>query len=238
MFWKYSKDRSGQELPGYALSRWKVTQEFLSRYFEDWGAMRFTEAQKYTAMLPLSGFIGTSGEAVRAVYKAPAVNYIFDTIARAVLNFSQEEVREYKKQKALRKAEAQKSLEGILGIQISAGNFSRFARTARRILRDILKLLTLRKDENGAVMEGHREQSVFYALDEAIMAGYVNTLEEFDTLVQRLIEFCGGNFSEECGVNTFITLRNRLASDEKVYRFQRQTLIRALDIFMSDCACS
>ena len=230
VLWRYTKDRSGQELPGYALPRWKVTQEFMSRHFECWGAMKFADTQKYTAMLPLPGFIGTSGETVKTVYKEPSVSYIFDKIACAVLNFSQAEVKEYLKQKAQKKAEMKKLMEEVLGISLSAGKATKFAKTARRIFKDILKLLSLRKTADGFVREGHREQCVFYALDEAIMAGYVNTVEEFDALALRLIEFCGGTFNEECGLKTFGTLRRRFANGEAVYHFQRRTLIENLDI--------
>lgn len=231
VLWRYTKDRSGQELPGYALPRWKVTQEFMSRHFECWGAMKFADTQKYTAMLPLPGFIGTSGETVKTVYKEYSVSYTFDKIACAVLNFSQAEVKEYLKQKAQKKAEMKKLMEEVLGISLSVAKAAtKFAKTARRIFKDILKLLALRKTAEGFVREGHRELCVFYALDEAIMAGYVNTVEEFDALALRLIEFCGGTFNEECGLKTFGTLRRKFANGEAVYHFQRQTLIEALDI--------
>ncbi len=228
--WRYTKDRSGQELPGYALPRWKVTQEFLCRYFECWGAMKFADAQKYTAMLPLPGFIGTSGETVKTVYTEPSVIYTFDKVACAVLIFSQAEVREYLKQKAKNKAEMNKLMEEVFGISLSAAKSTKFAKTARRIFKDILKLLALRMTAEGFVREGHRELCVFYALDEAIMAGYVKTVEEFDALALRLIEFCGGTFKEECGLKTFGTLRRKFANGEAVYHFQRRTLIELLDI--------
>ena len=230
ILWRYTKDRSGQELPGCALPRWKVTQEFLSRYFECWGAMKFADAQKYTAMLPLPGFIGVSGETVKTVYKKLSVSYTFDKIACAVLNFSQAEVREYLKQKAQKKAEANKLMNEVLGISLSSDRGTKFAKTARRIFKDILKLLALRKTADGFVMEGYRELCVFYALDEAIMAGYVNTAEEFDVLALRLIEFCGGTFDEECGLNTFGTLRRKFLNGEAVYHPQRRTLIEVLNI--------
>ena len=103
--------------------------------------MKFADNQKYTAMLPLPGFMGTSGKTVKTVYKGHSLSYTFDKIACAVLNFSQAEVKEYLKQKAQRKAEMNKLMEEVLGISLSAAKATKFAKTARRIFKDILKLL-------------------------------------------------------------------------------------------------
>ncbi len=49
LLWRYSKERTGQELRGVALQRWKAVQEYLSRHFENWGALDNPECLKATS---------------------------------------------------------------------------------------------------------------------------------------------------------------------------------------------
>ena len=81
--WKYI---SG--LPGYAVSRWLVTQEFLCRHFMDWGAMDNPEYLTETALLPIAGFEYEEGETARLEYVSKKIQCTFDELATAVLHFS------------------------------------------------------------------------------------------------------------------------------------------------------
>lgn len=99
LVWRYSQEPTGKYLPGVALPRWKDLQEFLNQYFACWGAMDFLFATKSTALFPLDGFMGEDGTPVRVEYDNPEQKYLFDTVARAVLPFTQEEVKDYEDRK-------------------------------------------------------------------------------------------------------------------------------------------
>ena len=113
-----------------ALSRWHDTQEFLCRHFEEWGALDSPEYLKATALLPVPGF-DYDGETARLEYSDLSKRYTFNRLAKEVLNFSQKEVEEYRKQKEAEKAKhapARKitlpenigeKLQGNIKIQIS-----------------------------------------------------------------------------------------------------------------------
>lgn len=88
--WKYKS-----RLPGYALSRWRVTREFLCRYFKDWKAIENSDYLTETALLPVVGFEYEDGDTARLEYISANREYTLDRLARAGLNFSQEELRKY-----------------------------------------------------------------------------------------------------------------------------------------------
>ena len=230
LIWRYSKEPSGQELPGCALPRWKVTQECLSHYFYDFGVMNFSFAQKSTMLLPLSGF-----SLVKVVYENPELKYLFDTIATAVLPFSQEEVKSHESEKEARPRRSI-TLEPLTAEYVSRreaeGRKSRF-NPALKIFNDIVRLLSIRalNGVNEEVPEGRRELSVFYALNFAVQAGLVKEgTENFNELAQRLINFCGKSFTFDCDPDTMTTLRNKFALGKEVYRPKKKTLIYRLEI--------
>lgn len=216
--WSYDK-----VLPGRAVSRWSRTQEFLCRHFEEWGAMDDPENLKATACLPIPGFRDTDGETARLAYHAPEVQYSFDRLARAVLNFSQQAVKEYKAGKAEEKARKRMERKPRLW---SDGDF---AHIARRRYHDILHLLELRKDSLGDVRQGCREKCLFWAMNFAIQAGEVMPLN-FDSYAQSLIDFCGPRFRIECGVSVLTTLKRKLEKGEKTYHVTDRKLIKELCI--------
>lgn len=230
LIWRYSKEPSGQELPGCALPRWKVTQECLIHYFEDLGAVNFSSALKSTILMPLSGFAS-----VKVVYENPELKYLFDTVATAVLPFSQKEVKIHEAEK---KARPRRSivLEALTAEYVSRreaeGRKSRFS-PALKIFNDIVKLLMIRalNGVNEEVPEGRRELSVFWALNFAVQAGLVKEgTENFNELAQRLINFCGKSFTFDCSPDTMTTLRNKFALGKEVYRPKKKTLIYRLEI--------
>ena len=210
-------------LPGRAVSRWKVTQEFLYRHFECWGAMDDPENLKATAYLPLPGFKGADGATAKLAYHAPEIRYSFDSLARAVLNFSQQAVKEYKAEKA--EEEARKSMEQKPRFW---GNGD-FKHIARRRYNDISHLLEMRKDSSGNVLPGCREKYLFWAMNFAIQAGEV-TPQNFDSHAQSLIDFCGPRFRSECGVRVLTTLKRKLGKGEKTYSATDRKLIKELEI--------
>ena len=210
-------------LPGRAVSRWNRTQEFLCRHFECWGAMDEPENMKATAYLPLPGFKSADGETARLAYHAPEIQYSFDTLATAVLHFSQQAVKEYKVEKAEEKA--RKSSEQKPRFW-SNGDFRQIA---RRRYNDISHLLEMRKDDSGNVRQGSREKCVFWAMNFAIQAGEVTPLN-FDSHAQSLIDFCGPRFRSECGVRVLTTLKRKLEKGEKTYHATDRKLIKELGI--------
>ena len=216
--WSYD-----QVLPGRAVSRWSRTQEFLCRYFECWGAMDDPENLKATAYLPLLGFKSADGATARLAYHAPVVQYSFDKLARAVLNFTQQAVKEYKAEKAEEKA--RKRIESKPQIW----NSRDFTHVARRRYHDILHLLELRKDSLGNVRQGCREKCLFWAMNFAIQAGEVMPLN-FDSYAQSLIDFSGPRFRTECGVRVLTTLKRKLDKGEKTYHATDRKLINELCI--------
>ena len=228
VIWRYSKESSGQELPGRALLRWKATQECLNHYFD---AIDVSLAQKSTMLLPLSGF-----SSVNVVYENPALKYLFDTVARAVLPFSQKEVAENKaeKQNRPRRSIALEDLTAeYVARREAEGRKSRF-NPALKIFNDIVRLLKIRalNGVDDEVPEGRRELCVFYALNFAVQAGLVKGegTEDFNELAQKLINFCGKSFTFDCTPNVMTTLRNKFALGQEVYRPKKKTLISRLSI--------
>ena len=226
--WRYSKESSGQELPGRALSRWKASQECLNHYFD---AIDVSLAQKSTMLLPLSGF-----SSVNVVYENPALKYLFDTVASAVLPFSQKEVAENKaeKQNRPRRSIALEDLTAeYVARRDAEGRKSRF-NPALKIFNDIVRLLKIRalNGVDDEVPEGRRELSVFWALNFAVQAGLVKGegTEDFNELAQRLINFCGKSFTFDCTPNVMTTLRRKFAEGKEVYRPKKKTLISRLSI--------
>lgn len=236
LMWRYSQEPTGKYLPGIALPRWKDTQEFLNWHFEDWGAMEFSSVKKTTALFPLEGFMGEDGTPVRLEYENPETKYLFDDLAKVVLPFSQEESAEANAQKKANRSPKKLNLEDLTVEYVerrkAAHQQSRFS-PALKIFDDLVKLLAIRAEQNGGtVPQGHREDTVFCAMNFAVIAGFVNVSDErdFNELAQRLIEKCGGTFAQECDPDTLVTLRNRFMGEQDVYRFQNETLIRRLDI--------
>ena len=221
--WKYSS-----RLPGYAQPRWKPTQEFLCRYFEDWGAMESPDYLTEAALLPVAGFVYENGETTSLEYIEPKREYTFDCLASAVLNFSQEEVRKYeelkRKEKAAREAFRKLSKELSTSMARTKAGRGRFGVMAYKRLKDIMTLLELRKGENGEVPQGTRELCIFWMLVFARQAGLITTEEEFRETAQKFIEACGQEFQTECRVETVIS------AFRKNYRATTATLIDKLQI--------
>ena len=230
LIWRYSKEASGQELPGRALSRWKAAQECLTHYFEDLGAVNFSSALKSTMLMPLSGFAS-----VKVAYENPGLKYLFDTVASAVLPFSQREVKSYKAEKKSRPRRSivlEELTAEYLSRREAEGRKSKF-NPALKIFNDIVRLLRIRalNGVNDEVPEGRRELSVFYALNFAVQAGLVKEgTENFNELAQKLIDFCGKSFTLDCTPDTMTTLRNKFADGKEVYRPKKKTLIDRLEI--------
>lgn len=221
--WKYISP-----LPGYAVSRWQVTQEFLCRHFEDWGAMEKPEYLTETALLPIAGFEYDDGNTAMLEYVSKEREYTFDRLATEVLNFSQEEVRKYEEQKQEEKAKraALRKLTKELAVSIAQTETdpSKFMRRAYERLLDIITLWELRKDKFGEVPEGTRELSVFWALVCARQAGRITSYDEFKETAQKFIEICGREFQTECGVETV------KSAFWKNYQVRTSTLIEKLQI--------
>ena len=221
--WKYISS-----LPGYAVSRWEVTQEFLCRHFEDWGAMEKPEYLTETALLPIAGFEYDDGQIARLEYVSKKREYTFDQLATEVLNFSQEEVRKYEEQKQEERAKraALRKLTKELAISTAQTEtaLSKFMRMAYERLLDILTLWELRKDKFGEVPEGTRELSVFWALVCARQAGLITSYDEFKETAQKFIEICGQDFQTECRVATV------KSAFWKNYQVRTSTLIKRLQI--------
>ena len=232
LFWRYSKERTGQELRGVALPRWKAVQEYLSRHFENWGALDNPECLKATALLPLPGF-----SSVKFVYENPALKYIFDDVAKPVLPFSQEAVAVYMEEKKKNPCRHAIVLEDLTKIYVERreadGRKSKF-NPALKIFNDIVRLLRIRSENslNGEVPEGRRELCVFAALDYAVPAGLVKNegAEDFNRLAQKLINFCGESFKSDCTPDTMMTLRGKFLNCAPVYKFKKKTLIKLLEI--------
>ena len=200
-------------LTGLALSRWQLTQEFLCRYFEDWGAMDNPEYLKATALLPVPGFV-YDGVTARLEYSDLLNRYTFNRLAKAVLPYSQKEAKEGKEKNATEKAKhaparkialpenvsekvrkAQKTAEG-------KSKYVDFQIMAMMRYMDIIKFLELQKLENGEIPQNTRELCCFWALVCARQAGIITTYEEFKAKAEELIRFCGLQFSTECTVRT------------------------------------
>ncbi|MBQ3456931.1 MAG: hypothetical protein IJG36_10870, partial [Synergistaceae bacterium] len=199
--WKYIYG-----LPDYAYSRWQVTQEFLCRHFEEWGAMEKPEYLTETELLPLVGIDYDGGDTASLEYVSNKREYTFDRLATAVLNFSQEEVRKYeeqkRKEKEKREALHKLSKEFAVSIARTEGNQSKFRRMAYERLQDILMLWELRRDKFGEIPQGTRELSVFWALVCAIHAGLITTYDKFKETAESFIAICGQEFQTECQVET------------------------------------
>ena len=235
LLWRFSKESSGQELPGCALPRWKVVQELLAQYFEPFGAVSYKIAVKSTTLLPVTGFKGASGEVVERVYHAPAVQYLFDTLARAVLPFSQAQVEAYKEWKKANPSKRILELEDLaLEYVLRRGELGQRSKfnPALKIFNDIVKLIRLRKDSDGEVPQGYRELCVFYAMNFAIQAGLIREYDssDFNELALKLIALCGHRFETECCEKTFVTLREKFMNGELVYRARNRKIINDLGI--------
>jgi len=181
------------------------------------------ENLKATAYLPLPGFKGAGGETARLAYHVPEIQYRFDALARTVLNFSQQEVKEYKAEKAEEKARKRMEQKPRFW-----GNGD-FKQIARRRYNDISHLLEMRKEGSGNVRPGCREKGLFWAMNFAIQAGDV-TPQNFDSYAQSLIDFCGPQFRSECGVRVLTTLKRKLEKGEKTYHAKDGKLIKELGI--------
>ncbi len=226
--WTYSS-----VLPGKALSRWHRVQEFLSRHFEDWGAMENPEYQKATALLPVPGFVYGDGETARLVYSELEKRYTFNGLANAVLNWSQKECKKYQEEKEARKAilkialieniEQLKQAVNTIAVEATP-KYGDFRVIAQMRFVDILHWLELQKDSNGDVPQKVRELSVFWALVSARQAGLIRTWEEFCIKAQKLIDFCGAQFASECTIETV------KSAFTKNYYVKNATLIRKLQI--------
>ena len=218
-----------------ALSRWQTVQEFLCRHFEDWGALDSPEYLKATALLPVPGF-EYDGETARLEYSDLKKRYTFNRLAKAVLNFSQKEVEEYRKQKEAEKAKhapARKiALPENVGYKLlnaaksPEGKYknSDFQGTALLRYMDIIKFLELQREADGEIPQNTRELCCFWALNFAQQSGMVTNLFEFELKAEELIKFCGFQFAEEC---TLATLKS---SFKKHYSATTNYLIKTLRI--------
>ena len=196
-----------------ALSRWQTVQEFLCHHFKDWGALDSLEYLKATALLPVPGF-EYDGETARLEYSDLSKRYTFNRLAKAVLNFSQKEVEEYRKQKEAEKAKhapARKiALPENVGEKIlnamksSEGKYknSNFQIMAQMRYMDIIKFLELQREADGEIQQNTRELCCFWALNFARQSGMVTTYAEFEAKAEELINFCGLQFSTECTIAT------------------------------------
>ncbi|MBR2208735.1 MAG: hypothetical protein IJ859_08030 [Synergistaceae bacterium] len=220
-----------------ALSRWQMVQEFLCRHFEDWGAMDNPEYLKATALLPVPGFV-YDGETVRLEYSDLGKLYTFHRLANAVLNFSQKEVEEYRKQKASEtaKREAKRKITPKVAVsekaieKLKAKNpaakfkFADWKTMALMRYMDIIKFLDLQREADGEIPQNTRELCCFWALVFARQAGLLKTYEEFKAKAEELIKFCGIEFMSECFV---ATLKSAFT---KHYSAKTDTLISKLRI--------
>lgn len=235
LLWRFAREDKEHVLPGCALSRWKTVQEFLARYFEVLGAVSHEFTVKSTTLLPLTGFRGMSGEVVERVYDAPNERYLFDTLARAVLPFSQPEVKAHEEQKRANPSKRILALEELtqeyLSRRSELGQRSKF-KTALKIFNEIVKLITARQNSEGEVSQGYRELCVFYAMNFAVQAGLIKEKDDqdFNELVLKLIKLCGSQFALECSEKQLKTLREKFVKGEPVYRPKIQTLINDLGI--------
>lgn len=198
-----------------ALSRWQIVQEFLCRHFEDWGAMDNPEYLKATALLPVPGFV-YDGETASLEYSDLRKFYTFHRLANAVLNFSQKEVEEYKKQKTAEKAkrEAKQKITPKVAVpekaieKLKAKNpaakfkFGDWKAMALMRYMDIINFLDLQRGADGEIPQNTRELCCFWALVFARQAGMITTYEEFKAKAEELIKFCGIEFMSECFVAT------------------------------------
>ncbi len=226
-----------ESLPGYAISRWEVTQEFLCRHFEEWGAMSNPEFLTPNFHLPVPDFY-YEDTGVFIEFDDKENSYLFHDLATAVLHFTQEEVENYRQRKLDEKAEqaayfrqfrASLNADDTLGLQKKRNKFSY---TAEKRFNDIMTLLEMRKNRQGEISSGHRELCVFHAAISAIQAGIVpRTKQGITSLLEKLIDFCGKQFKSECSTKTFGTLiRKFLAGDKITYRLKNSTIVKVLGI--------
>ena len=220
-----------------ALPRWQIVQEFLCRHFEDWGAMENPEYLKATALLPVPGFV-YDGETARLEYSDLRKLYTFHRLANTVLNFSQKEVEEYRKQKTAEKAKREAKQKITPKVAVSENVIEKLkAKTpaakfkfgdwrAMALMRymDIIKFLDLQRGEDGEIPQNTRELCCFWALNSARQAGLIRTYEEFKAKAEELIKFCGIEFMSECFVATL------KSAFWKYYSAKTDTLIAKLRI--------
>ena len=232
VIWRYSLP-----LPSRAISRWQVTQEFLCRHFEDWGAMSDPDFLTPDSHFPVPSFI-YDDEYARLVFEDWEASYTFNMLAIKVLHFSQEEVRIYKAKKHDEKVARAAYFQNFNAALNADDNRklrkkrNSFSYTAEKRFNDIMRLLEMRKNYQGEVPEGHRELCVFYAAISAIQANIVpQTKEGIETLLQKLIDSCGTEFNLDCSTKTFGTLIKKfLSGDNITYRLTNATIIKVLGI--------
>ena len=229
--WKYVLS---DYLPRKALPRWKRTQEYLCYHFADWGARDDAEYQEVTGLLPIAGFTGNASE----VFTSTA-RYKFDDLASQILRYTQKEVKDYKKKQAEEKAKTKEDLKTLAKKKRTSkskkGHTEAFDGMAGRRFADILRLIELRKDTRGEVPEGHRELSVFWAMNFAAQAGLVSDQKDFDALTQKLIDENGLEFRSESNIRQFNSLRERfIRQDRELYKALTGTLIEQLGIKPSE----
>ena len=142
--------------------------------------------------------------------------YTFHRLANAVLNFSQKEVEEYRKQKASEtaKREAKRKITPKVAVsekaieKLKAKNpaakfkFADWKTMALMRYMDIIKFLDLQREADGEIPQNTRELCCFWALVFARQAGLLKTYEEFKAKAEELIKFCGIEFTTECFVAT------------------------------------
>ncbi|MBR2207174.1 MAG: hypothetical protein IJ859_00005, partial [Synergistaceae bacterium] len=222
--WKYF-----DYLPGVALPRWQRTQEIIAYHFADWGAKDNLEYQEVSALLPIAEFTNKKAEILKL-----NARYKFDDLASKILRFSQDEVREYKKRKTEEKAKAkaERTLKNLASFKIKPKKQTgSFAGQASRRFSDIMKLMKLRAEHDGEVPQGHRELSVFWAMNFAIQARLVKNVDEFDALTQKLIDKNGIQFQSETNLKLFNSLKVRFISKDKpLYNAKTETIIDQLGI--------
>ena len=222
--WVYS-----DALPGYAFSRWEVTQEFIAHHFEDWGAMYDDTVMLGKSHLPIPGLTYNGNFAT--LIKNEKINYTFDDLARKVLHFSQKQVEDYKDRK-MEKVGILTPFRKLMQMIYQDQRKRDFAPKARQRYVDLMKLMDYRRDLNGNVPQGNRELFVFIAAVCAIQGKLIQCDEKsIDGLLQSLINHCGKNFKDECNLQTFGTLKRKfLAGDNVIYKFKTASIIDLLQI--------
>ncbi len=224
-----------EALPHYAYPRWAVTQEYLAHLFEDYGAFDDPNVLNGTSHLPLIGCYYGNEQASLAfladgIVAVEPTSYTFNTLANAVLPFSQKAVKEYKEQK-------EKKMQILAPLRVTSHKFdaylnpTSFSIQARQRYHDLLKIMDMRK-QGGQLPQGHRELFVYIATVSAVQAGLIkDTGDDFDDFIQNLIAHCGSVFQSECDVQSFSSLKRAfMEGDRVIYKLKTNTIITKLDI--------